>query len=1355
MKSGFLLKVLFSFATLFGFFVANIYGQDKGTCAIPYATLNSTYTTFAAADVAYTTQAQSWSPAATGTVYTYAKVNSGASGKIGFDLSHKSQASCVTNTNREIRLFLASSGACNWASGIVASATNVNTSTWSNPEFYGLTPFTDYIAVVMTVIPSSGSCNVTDQFLTYYQIPPTYTCGTVGFGYNSTSPPNPSSCSDNTNYSLKANMISTAGQYIAPGFTIGDDNGNLTYSKIEVEEGAGTGFVDVLGNKILTYCVPSFQYSVKLTGSGTGTVRFTDHATGAILYSGAFSSGSTIVLAPNTIKGTATFSGPGVSNTKINNGSAYIGSGYGVFNPSVAGPGTFTITYHWDNGQGCSGTDTKQITVNQTAVPTALADFQECTNTPLNLTATGTALKWYSDRTKTTQIGTASPCTPAPSSGSNIGDKKIFYVSSTVGGCESKLDSVVVTSKSCVHCPVSTNFIALDWSLPNPFPAFATTFPCNAAPQTIYKAMEAKTFDSAGYIQATPGFLMNLITNANSPTNTSVKVTVNGVDYSYYGPSASAPGAPVIVWGPLFGSPSSEDIYEPYLLAGANVTITICDTRATAQSLPYTIYDNTTGLLIASGTATPSNGNCVVLNFKLASPTFVWKMDGSATGITDNLNGSATFSPSTLTPGNHAISFSYDNGTGCTLTANENITITQPAGPAVMANFSECANTPLSLTATGTNLKWYSDAAHTTLIGTGSPCSPAPSSASTIGNTTTFYVSNTSSTTCESLLSSVVVTVKSCCVPPTAYNVTGTGGYCPNGNGVIVGLSGSQNGVNYQLKNASNANVGSAISGTGSAIDFGTQLAGTYTVVASNASDPTCSNTMTGSAVITISALPLANAGADATINCLQHQTGYNIGMQAVSGVTYSWTPSNDLADASASSTLANPGVSTTYTLTAQNTTTGCTASAKVAVTVDKSTPTASAGSNAIISCVQNTSGLNIGSASIPSTTYSWSSSPSGFSSSSSNPSVNPTITTTYTVAATYTTSGCTANNSVIITVDKNVPTADAGKDVTISCGQNVNGTAIGSGSVAGYTYLWSPATGLSFTNISNPIANPSSTTKYLLSVTDEASGCFKTDDITVTYNKVTPVLTVSNDQSIPCGSPLTLVGNDHSPIVGSWSPTDQNVISVNDSTITVTPYVTTQYTYSVGSGVPCAASKTVTVTVDTVLTSLFVSSKDSICSGDITTIAYIGNGTSMNLYNWDFDGGEVVTNGNTSTVKWLTAGTHTVSLTVTDANRNCYSPVTKVPINNKLCKVTVPNVFTPNGDGKNDYFYIVNLEFYPNTHCIIYNRWGGKVYESNDYKNDWDGKNVTAGTYYYVLEFAGKRLDPKYGALTVLKEGK
>ncbi|HEY9082768.1 MAG TPA: HYR domain-containing protein, partial [Vicingaceae bacterium] len=70
---------------------------------------------------------------------------------------------------------------------------------------------------------------------------------------------------------------------------------------------------------------------------------------------------------------------------------------------------------------------------------------------------------------------------------------------------------------------------------------------------------------------------------------------------------------------------------------------------------------------------------------------------------------------------------------------------------------------------------------------------------------------------------------------------------------------------------------------------------------------------------------------------------------------------------------------------------------------------------------------------------------------------------------------------------------------------------------------------------------------------------------------------------------------------------------------------------------------------------------------------------------------------------------------------------------------LTIPNVFTPNGDGKNDLWNIAGKENYPDMKVKVFNRWGDLMFESESgYNNPWDGKynntEAPAATYYYVI---------------------
>lgn len=113
--------------------------------------------------------------------------------------------------------------------------------------------------------------------------------------------------------------------------------------------------------------------------------------------------------------------------------------------------------------------------------------------------------------------------------------------------------------------------------------------------------------------------------------------------------------------------------------------------------------------------------------------------------------------------------------------------------------------------------------------------------------------------------------------------------------------------------------------------------------------------------------------------------------------------------------------------------------------------------------------------------------------------------------------------------------------------------------------------------------------------------------------------------------------------------------------------------------------------------------------------------------------------------------------------------------------KLKIPNIFTPNGDGINDYFIIDNdpsfntedengentrgfeyesynilNDYYLRTELTIFNRWGRIVYKSDDYQNDWDGGNLPDATYFYVLECIGEYDNHRYqGSVTIFGSGR
>jgi gliding motility-associated-like protein len=104
--------------------------------------------------------------------------------------------------------------------------------------------------------------------------------------------------------------------------------------------------------------------------------------------------------------------------------------------------------------------------------------------------------------------------------------------------------------------------------------------------------------------------------------------------------------------------------------------------------------------------------------------------------------------------------------------------------------------------------------------------------------------------------------------------------------------------------------------------------------------------------------------------------------------------------------------------------------------------------------------------------------------------------------------------------------------------------------------------------------------------------------------------------------------------------------------------------------------------------------------------------------------------------------GTTTYTVTISDPNGcNLQLSVTVTVVED--FNLGIPNLISPNGDGINDVWNIFNVETYPGTSVMIFNRWGSKVWESSDYQNDWNGTDENGnelpdGTYFYIIQVGG-----------------
>ena len=319
---------------------------------------------------------------------------------------------------------------------------------------------------------------------------------------------------------------------------------------------------------------------------------------------------------------------------------------------------------------------------------------------------------------------------------------------------------------------------------------------------------------------------------------------------------------------------------------------------------------------------------------------------------------------------------------------------------------------------------------------------------------TTYYITEKNSAGC-SFTDSLKLTVVA---KPSAPTCSSNSPLCAGSTlnlkaSSITGASYSWTGPNSYTNGTQNPSI----------INVSSSNAGTYycTVTVSG-----CTSTSSGSTTVTINPLPTPSAGTSKSI-CLGGSA--SIGMTAVTGHTYSWTSKPSGYSSSSSSVTVSPTSTTTYYLTETITSTGCNKTDSVIITVNP-LPTKSAGADASICTGSSTS---IGSTTVTGVTYSWSSSPSGFTSTSANPSVNPTSTTTYYLTNTMTSTGCSNKDTVVITVNP-LPSKSAGPDASICKGSS---TSIGATAVTGVNYSWTSSPSGFTSTSANPSVSPTTTT--------------------------------------------------------------------------------------------------------------------------------------------------------------------------------------------------------------------------------------------------------------------------------------
>jgi len=624
---------------------------------------------------------------------------------------------------------------------------------------------------------------------------------------------------------------------------------------------------------------------------------------------------------------------------------------------------TITVT---STLNGCTGTPMSfTVTINTAPQVNQKSNIAVCPGTPINMSnfvsvPSGATIDWHNSNT---DIGVAASgsgniaawTAPANNTGSNI--TGTIDVTATLNGCFSSPMSFTVTIYPTPVVSQKTNMAA-----------------CSGAPINIGNFVSDPTGSTFAW------------TNSN----TAIGLPASGIGN-------------IAQWQ----SPANNSCQN--IVGTITVTPTLNGCTGLPMSFTVTGYPIPTVTNLTNVTVCPG-APINISNFSgcLQSDSSIWTNSNTAIGLTENGTGNiaAWTAPANNTGANiSGVIIVTPKINSCQGTPMP-FTVTVDATPVVnqKTNSVVCPGTSINIgtfvsTPTGATFTWTNSNTAIGLVGSGSGnitsfTAPANSTGTPISGTITVTPILNG---CVGTPMNFTVTINP---TPDIFNLTGGGSYCIGTNGLGITLSGSQLGINYQLKQNGFDN-GNVVSGTGSALAWNNLAAGTYTVEATYGTVPNCSIIMNNAIDIIQNSLPIVNAGTDQTI---PFGTSTNLSATASGGsgvFIFAWTPS---------SLVANPNLQSPSTLTINaitqfivdvqdvNTTCANTDTMMILISGGPLSVFAEAQPNTI--CEGTNVSLNaLVSGGTGNNTFTWSSVPAGFSAGIQNPVVTPSVSTTYIVS--------------------------------------------------------------------------------------------------------------------------------------------------------------------------------------------------------------------------------------------------------------------------------------------------------------------------------------------------------------------
>ncbi|MCB9225084.1 MAG: gliding motility-associated C-terminal domain-containing protein [Crocinitomicaceae bacterium] len=1044
-------------------------------------------------------------------------------------------------------------------------------------------------------------------------------------------------------------------------------------------------------------------YTYEVVGSGpctsstpaTATVTVTaGSADATITAAGPFcDNGAAVTL--SAVDPGGTWSGTGITNATT-----------GTFDPSVSGPGTFTITYSITGA--CSDTDTENITVNASADATITAVGPFCeTAAAITLAGADPGGTWSGTGITNSSAGTFDPGTAGP------GTHTITY---TIGGACGDVQTTNITINALANATITPA---------GPY--------CDTDPAVNLSAVDAGgTWSGTGITNSGSGTFDPLVAGVGTHTITytiagscgdvqNTTITVNSVSNATITPvgpfcdsdppitlSAVDPGG---TWSGTGVTNAATGTFDPGTAGPGTHTVTYTIGGACGDVQTTNIVVNG----MANATITPAGPFCdndPSVNLTAVDAGGTW----SGTGIINVATG--TFDPATAGSGTHTIT--YTIGGSCGDVQTTNITVNNVANATITAVGPFCdADPSVNLSAVDAGGTWSGTGITNAATGTFDPSTAGPGT-----HTITYTIAGM----CGDVQTTDIIVNQ-----VMDATITPVGPFCDSDP--LITLNAVDAGGTWSGTGIINASTGD--------FDPATAGGGTHTITYTIAG--ACGDVQTTD----ITVIPLADATISAAGPFCDMDAPINL-MSVDAGGSWAGTGITDANFGTFDPSVAGVGTHTiTYTIAGQC---GAADTEDIIVNATDDPSINPAGPFCQSSHVEFITAVTAGGT--------WSG--TGITNASTG-EFTPSVAGEGIYTISYTTAGvCPATGTVNIEV---LPALSVvvSQDVSICEGESTTLTAQGTGGDGNLTITWTDDQNNNVGTGTSIQVSPIVTTIYTATITDGCNSLSASDQLTVTviplpvinftaldFEGCVPFTADFIDSTVPTGTNCSWDFGD-----GISSSTCGNVSHVYGSPGCY------DVTYTVSQN-----NCTSTITIPSMICVFEYAEADFTANPDEVdvenTIVDLEN-ESINAtsYEWTFEDGSISTVENPLHQFPEVIGHYTVCLKAMNDGM-CNDSICKVVVVTEQLIFYIPNTFTPDGDQFNERFqpqFTSGFDIY-DFHLTIFNRWGEIIFESFDASVGWnghygDGGLVEDGTYIWQVDFKSNQSDERYvqrGHVTVLK---